>query len=282
VFPAKLAWGINKFTFVATGMKGKKFTTTLKVERPQINRDGKDYAVFIALEKYRGQGWAKLNNPIADAKALQRVLVNSYGFISGPGDLLANPTKGKITKKLRELAGREFGDDDQVLLVVTGHGAFDKTTSLGYTAMLDAKSEDPEYKGYMPHSELEGYFGAIKAKHKLVILDVCFGGSFDRSKVEVMKSDNDMTMPKAEYIRHKLKLSSAEFLASAQLDKVSDGQPGQHSPFANALLDSLKNATRKYGILTFSQLYSEIGLLKPGPHGGDLYKTRGEFLFIRQ
>jgi hypothetical protein len=149
--------------------------------------------------------------------------------------------------------------------------------------MLNARSGDPGFDGYLSHGDLEAYFKAIKANHKLLILDVCYGGSFDQNKIAAMKAGGpDESLPKDKFISQHLKMSSAEFLASGKLQKVSDGQPGEHSPFAREILRSLRKENRRYGVLTFPRLYDEISHVKPGPHRGDLYNTSGDFLFIQQ
>lgn len=92
-------------------------------ESEAIVRQGKDYALFFAVDDYSAnRNFNNLPDPIASAQKLATELSEMYDFQT---EIVRNPTKDQIYRKLQEYRGRTFGKDDQLLVFFSGHGDFD-------------------------------------------------------------------------------------------------------------------------------------------------------------
>lgn len=96
-------------------------------EAPADLRQGKDYALFIAVKDY--DEWADLRNPISDAEAIAKELSEEYNFQT---EILRNPTQSQIYQKLQAYQKKDFPKDGQLLVFFTGHGEFIEANSEGY------------------------------------------------------------------------------------------------------------------------------------------------------
>ena len=72
----------------------------------------------------------------------------------------------------------------------------------------------------------------------------------------------DDELDQFEYINRKLKLKTRKFLTSGGKEYVSDGRPGQHSPFVRKLLEAI----RSYGG-DDSVLSAELGYMREDQRG---------------
>jgi len=61
---------------------------------------------------------------------------------------------------------------------------------------------------------------------------------------------------------------------------VYDGDPGKHSPFAQAFIETLDRGGMKHGVLPTSEIYASINDIEPKPDHGMLDGSDGDFLFI--
>ena len=117
--------------------------TALSFAFPSENimlRKGKDFALFIAVDRY--DNWKDLRNPVRDAEAIAKELRDRYQFEI---EVVANPSKRKIFQKLEEYARKTYAEDDQLFLFFSGHGHYRDQGSEGFFIPPDAESvaEDP-------------------------------------------------------------------------------------------------------------------------------------------
>jgi hypothetical protein len=75
---------------------------------------------------------------------------------------------------------------------------------------------------------------------------------------------------------------SRKLLCASISKSVSDGLPGQHSPFANALLEALRTTGRTNGYVTFWDLAQPLKKLNPIPLTGDFGSSEpgSDFFFV--
>ncbi len=195
-----------------------------------------DYALLFATDAY--VYWQNLDTPIADAKAIGEELQNQYGF---DVDTRTNLTIKQILAALAEYKQKKYATGAQLLVYFNGHGHFDETLQDGYIAGIE--SEPPEVDKnlttYLSFSKLRADLDAFPCTNIMLILDVCYGGTFDEERgLDAAQSLDNLMKP--------LDLSVADpdkktrwYLSSGRTEAVQDGI--EHSPFASALLQILRD-----------------------------------------
>jgi hypothetical protein len=255
---------------------GRTDTAVSRAPRP---RTGKDYALLIASDQY--QQWPPLPNPISDAKAMAKALEDYYGFET---ELLTNPTKLDIFNAIKKYTNKKFDPDDQLLIFFAGHGAYKEDFRDGCIVANDSLKDDPAASTYFLHKQLRDLIDNIESQHILLVIDACFGGTFDewirRNSQHHAQYDN---VTNAEFIADKMRIRSRWYITSGGKEYVSDGVPGKHSPFATKLLHALETGGDE-GILTVAGIKAFMQKLKPEPviNQWPANDPRGEFLFIRK
>jgi hypothetical protein len=73
-----------------------------------------------------------------------------------------------------------------------------------------------------------------------------------------------------------------KFLTSGGKQYVSDGIPGQHSPFAKAFIEALRYKGGRDGILTLSEITPFVEKLKITPRAGEFGDNApgSDFVFV--
>ena len=147
----------------------------LPFDSPPV-REGRDFALFIAIDEY--DKWTDLRNPIRDAEAVAKELEEEYGFET---EILRNPTQVEIFEKLTQYANMQYYDQDQLLIFYSGHGHLIRSTKEGFIIPRNAQSlsEDPYGLSFLSHDRLRNIVHNMPCKHLLLILDSCFSGTFD-------------------------------------------------------------------------------------------------------
>jgi uncharacterized caspase-like protein/Tol biopolymer transport system component len=218
-------------------------------------RTGKDYALIFANSDYDSSSWPHLPNPHNDAVDLKEVLESQYGFAV---DLLENKSKSEIEATLvKYMNEKKFADEDQLFVFFAGHGTYNEALEQGFVVAKDSKSraEDPLNQSCIRHSDIYKLINRIQCKHILVVLDVCFGGTFGN----VMRSgggDDYRPVSKLERIQRAMKLQCRKYITSGGKEFVSDGS-GRNSPFAYWLLDVLRKGGDE-GVLTFDDIHKSV------------------------
>ncbi len=278
----KLAYGENTFTVRATDRSGNVGQALVTVTRQSASlqtassagRTGKDYALIVAINEYAE--WPKLVNPIQDAQAISKELTARYGFET---DVMTNPTLPQILTRLREYAGRTFSKDDQLLILFAGHGHFDEIFNEGYLVARDSKVNDDVKTSYLSHSNLRTVVNNIPCNHVFLMIDACFGGTFDPM---IASRGEESGVSKQDFIALKMRYKTRRYVTSGGKEYVPDGTPGHHSPFASRLLDALRSNGGEDGVLTISELAGFIEKVSPQPRLGEFGSNEpgSDFLFI--
>lgn len=198
---------------------------------------GVNWLLTIAIDDY--DHCAKLNNCVRDAKAITKILTEKYQFqkVEELYDAAAN--RKNIIAKLNDLQGKIKKDVDNLLIYFSGHGETegedgDDDEQIGYLVPVDAARGDES--DYFPHSFFKEKLNRIKTRHTFVIMDACFSGSFFIK----IKSDKRSG---AEHIASRWGFSS-----SLSHEVALDGTPGDNSPFAQCLLETLEEHNASFGI----------------------------------
>ncbi|MEO5647084.1 MAG: hypothetical protein ABIQ56_01910 [Chitinophagaceae bacterium] len=99
-----------------------------------------------------------------------------------------------------------------------------------------------------------------------MILDVCFGGTFDERIARNKGRDKNYDeLDKESYFSEKMKKKTRLYLTSGGKKEVPDGYKGKHSPFALQLMTALRTKGAASKILTATDMYQYVKMLKSGP-----------------
>ena len=282
----KLAFGDNEIIISAEDTKNNVAYDTLIVKRSEtaqdlqiVSKKGRNYALLIGIEAY--DEWESLANPVNDAKTIKKVLDENYEFET---KLLPNPTIREILVALNELSEKTFSDNDQIFIFIAGHGDFDEKNKIGYLVGKDAKVNDPFREvGYRSYLDLRQRIDQINCKHIMLVLDVCYGGTFNEQIASGDRSGKEdyKLKSKEEYYEEIMKYRSRICITSSGNEKVPDGISGFHSPFAYSLIEFLKTE-HKEGYIFADKLYERLKMLpsKPRMHTFGFVEPQGSFAFV--
>ena len=245
----------------------------------ELMRSGKDYALLFATNEF--SEYSSLVNPIPDAKAISKELKQEYGY---EVEVVTNPSLEEFFLKLREYAGKHYGNEDQLFIFFAGHGIFDDTFKEGFVVASDSKKSDPGKSSYVSHARLHTIINNIPCDHVLLMLDVCFGGTFDQKVAHRGSEEIYEAAEKDKYIRRKLQYNTRLYITSGGKEYVPDGRPGAHSPFTRKFLEALRNQGGSDGILTYREILVYIDQTKPEPRSGEFGDNEpgSDFLFIKK
>lgn len=249
-----------------------------------MERRGKDFALLIATDKY-SEGWDELKNPIHDAETIAKELGDFYGF---EVEILKNPKRADILAALKRAKARQYEPDDQLFIFFAGHGHFaEQPVKEGYIVAADTRkpTEDEWFDTYLKYSLLRQVLDQLDCKHIFLVIDACYGGTFDE---EVAMRGNTNEKPKyedatnMEFVWRRMQFKTRRYLTSGGKEYVPDGRPGFHSPFASRFIEALRDYGGKSGILTINGILSYVERVKPTPFEGrwGTHEPGGDFLFI--
>jgi hypothetical protein len=243
--------------------RGGEMEEEIKKEQQDLNV--KKYALVIGTDTYTANGWGSLPNALLDARRIAEELRKGFDYNV---TLLENKPADSIYDAIRQLSAK-LNANDQLIVYVSGHGDFDdKLMDDGFMVCSDSKAKklDPYRNSYIAYSKLSRMINRLPAKQVLMVLDVCFGGSFDERAVR-NKARGDVydDVATATYYGEKMKLKTRLYLSSGGKVAVPDGYAGKHSPFAHRLLQALQEKGGAQKMLTSSNLFEFVKKLPSGP-----------------
>src|SRR5436305_478569 len=189
---------------------------------------GKYYALVIGNNAYTSL--PKLKTAEADAREIERLLRESYGFETR---LLINATRAQVISALSTYR-RELNGDANLLIYYAGHGYNDKETDKAYWLPVDATIDD--VSNWIIADEITTGIKAIPARHVLVISDSCYSGMLTRSIGDSLPRPTE----REQFLQRMAAGHSRTLIASGGNEPVADSGGGSnHSVFASALLRGL-------------------------------------------
>ena len=198
---------------------------TIEVSLP-LKSKGVNYLLAIAIDEY--QHCLKLNNAVRDVESFVDVLLKYYQFEQENLIFLKNEEATsknieQVFSRLTNIVDRQ----DNLVIYFSGHGLYDERQG-GFWIPVEAQPGDDNWANYFSNDAVRSYLSKINSFHTFLIADSCFSGSlFIDKRVEKFPSYRRDTLP------------SRWGLTSGKKEIMSDGQPGQKSPFATKLLDML-------------------------------------------
>ena len=201
-----------------------------------------NHILAIGIDQY--SNCTILNNAVRDIENILEVLTSKYEFDKSNITTLLNEaaTLENITNELENLLSTQ--DESQNLIILfSGHGDYDELLEMGY--LIPQEAIPYSKSTYFPYSTLFSYIKALKSHHVLLISDSCFSGSVftPYRKIETSKDKLD-------------KIPSKWAITSGRLEVVSDGNPGENSPFADALIKILNDVS--HDSISISEMSNRI------------------------
>lgn len=238
------------------------------------------YALVVGTDKYQGKpNWSDLPNPILDATDISKELRDVFGF---KVKLLDNPPADSVYYYILHYASI-LKPTDQFIVYFAGHGDFDDLLfDDGFIVCNNSlpAANDPYRNSYIQYSKLSRMVNKLPAQQVLMILDVCFGGSFSErviknnagGNMESIATRNEINtqselykdLNSENYFSLKMKKKTRLYISSGS-ESVPDGYKGKHSPFAFRLLEALQTKGGSQKMLTAGDLYQYVKKLPSGP-----------------
>lgn len=244
--------------------------------REDFSRLGTHRALLFATDEY--DEWGRLMNPINDAETIARDLERLYGFET---EVVKNPTGRKIIEKLREYNAKSYGADDELFIFFAGHGQYDEMLSEGYIVAKDSKLQEVSKLSYVPHSTIRTYTNSIPCEHIFLVMDVCFGGTFD-PLVAARGNDAEIPASTITLVNRLLFYKTRKYFTSGGKEYVSDGVAGKHSPFVRIFLEALRKGGGNDGVLTADEIVLFFEEASPKPQYGQFGANEpgSSFVFV--
>lgn len=272
--------------------------------KPPASRDGKDYALLIAGDRY--DHWNPLGNPVKDAEALRKVLSEKYGF---EVETFYNKSRGEILDEIEKYTRRQYHEQDQLFVFFAGHGVVSQYEQ-GFLVTKDSPAEltrDNE-NGFLSSNTLIAMLnGNLSLKHLFLAFDACYAGAIWTPTVQPFEetatlnglpaggasflpatarvlafaaAEDDSYLLKKMGTEARIVFTSgrAETVPDATVEK--DGRLGDHSPFASAMIEALEDGQGSHHVLTVGRIYSDyLEGIDPTPVKGRIPGSVGTFVF---
>lgn len=220
---------------------------------------GRTVALLIGTDSYGASAeWQRLSSPVFDATTLAQTLAKDFTFDT---TVVRNATKSQFVDAIVNQGKRATGEDDWVLIFIAAHGFFDDDRSQGYLVFSDSKprSQDVARSTYLSLTELRAMVEGFKAGHVLLVIDACYAGSIDPDiRTGTSRAARTNGRQLINSLLQRSQLRSRQYLTSGGKEYVFDGKPGDHSPFAGALLGALREASIEGRPIAFSNMVGHM------------------------
>jgi len=232
---------------------------------------GKQWAVFIAIDRYRE--WSPLSNPVRDATEIRDILRQHY-FIDEIIELYdSNATAANIRRLFADLQAKT-GLDDSVFVFYAGHGYTDTVTKTGFWIPVDGGRDTFAQTNWLANIQIRNMLTVLPAKHVFLVADACFSGDIlDTSRGASPEISN-------EYFKRAYSKVSRQVMTSGASESVPDA-----SEFALRFKSTLRRAAEpcvdpEYIFTNVREVKSTQPLL--GIIRGSEHQEGGSFLFFKR
>ena len=260
--------------------RGGKTQRTGPVTAPGFT--GRKVALLSGCSEFKAdEYWEYLPNARRDAEAIAAVLHDLYGYDT---IVLRDPLREELERALLDLS-RNVGPNDQLFLYFAGHGDYDSALlDDGFVVCRNSlhPEQDPMRNSYLAYSRLERYINRLPSRQIMMVLDLCFGASFDNTLSRCKETKAYAADPDGSFLMAKSRFRTRLFLSSGAFRKVPDGFSGSHSPFTLRMLEALRGKGGEEGFLTATDLFRFVYKLPAEPRmasfGDD--ECGSEFVFL--
>ncbi len=211
---------------------------------------GNYYALIIGNNDYAHL--TKLQTATNDAKAVDEILRKNYGFKT---KLLLDADRYTMLSALNELR-ETLSEKDNLLIYYAGHGELDSVNLRGYWLPVDAQSDVST--NWISNVAITDILNALSAKHVMVVADSCYSGAMTRTSLARLQGGipGEAT---AQWLKIMSQTKARAVLTSGGVKPVLDSVGGDHSIFAQAFLDVLReNDTLLEGFRLYVEVYKRV------------------------
>jgi hypothetical protein len=211
--------------------------------RPNL---GRFYALVIGNAQY--DNWPAVPTAEQDAKAMQAVLRDAYGF---EVTLLLNAKRAKILSTLFAFS-QTLGENDNLIVFYAGHGKRDLRNRRGWWLPADADRDDDARTNWLPNQEISDRLALVAARHILVLADASYVGDITRGTPQ--PAPPNMTAGQWTKYIDTVKKRRARLALSSGADEPLPGSGGS-SRFTSTLIDVLR---RQKGVVPASRIHRAV------------------------
>ena len=253
-FTIPLANGKNKIEFSAFNSTGvESFKKTFKILNTSSIIDPNLYLITIGASKFKDNAF-NLNYAAKDARDIATIFKNSKPFNE---IFVQEYTNEKVTKE-NIIKAKKFLEkatiNDMVIVFIAGHGVLDENFDY-FFASHEMNFNDPKVKG-IPYAMIESLVDNLRALKKILFIDTCHSGEFEKDEVE-----------RTADLKDKEKAKDIIFRSGAGVDvKTKDDNGGSLG---------LQN-TNELMKTTFNDLRKGTGATIISSSGGTEYAIEGE------
>ncbi len=210
-------------------------SNTMEAKQSGDIQFGKFYALIIGNNTYGA--YPELKTPITDAKSLEVLLRERYGFKTR---LLLNANRHSMMSALHEL-NQKMTEQDNLLIYYAGHGEIDQKTQSAFWLPVD--SEVGNRANWISSQSITEYLSIMSARHVMVVADSCYSGALTGSAVAKLPDGMDAAK-RERWLKAMNSRKARTVLTSGGVRPVMDQGGGAHSVFANAFLKVLRSNKR--------------------------------------
>lgn len=205
-------------------------------QNPPISGDGvpfgRFYALIIGNNQY--QKYPALTTPINDARSVDSVLRERYGFMTR---VISNANRHDIMTALNEFQGK-MTENDSFIIYYAGHGEIDAKTQQAYWLPVDAEVGNPA--NWIASKAITDLLSIMPARHIMVISDSCYSGAMSSAAVAKLPPQLDPEK-REKWLKAMAARKSRTLLTSGDVRPVLDSGGDGHSVFAQSLLKVLRS-----------------------------------------
>ncbi|HET7877017.1 MAG TPA: caspase family protein [Methylomirabilota bacterium] len=209
---------------------------------------GSYHALVIGNDDYRQL--PRLQTAVNDARALARILTDSYGF---KVTLLLNAGRYQILSALNGLRER-LTEKDNFLIYYAGHGEIDRKNQRGHWLPVDA--EPNSSANWISNIAITDILNAMNVQQLLVVADSCYAGTLTRSSVGRIEPGLSET-ERFKVIQLMAQKRSRMVMTSGGVEPVLDSAGGPHSAFAQPFIELLQT---NVGVLSGQEMFRLLQL----------------------
>lgn len=214
---------------------------------------GNYYALVIGNGRY--SNLPDLNTAVNDAEIIADLLETKYGFET---TLLRNADRYRILSELNRLR-ETLSAQDNLLIYYAGHSEIDQSGTGAPTCYWQSVDAAPNNRvDWIANRAITELLDTIPAQHIMIVADACYSGTLTRASIarpRVAPSDESQVLDETriDWIGIMTRTPSRTVLSAGI--EPAPGPGGEHSVFADAFLDTLRN---NEGVLQGYSLYLAI------------------------
>lgn len=231
-----------------SGSRGLELIST--DNSPELNTQnirGEFWALIIGINDYTH--WPKLETAVNDARELENILLNKYGF--SPERIISLTDRDATAQSLIDAFRNlyyQLEEEDSLLVYYAGHGYLDEF-DMGSWIPVDA--QQGALSEYVGTDRINQMISKLRARHIFLVADACYSGSLLATRGTSRKS-----VFEDRYFKENFRRISRQVLTSGGLEVVTDHGFDNHSIFAYHFLRELSHNTHPF--LSASELSARI------------------------